>query len=161
MKLGFIGMRDVRLARRFASVGIHVLAASVTAAERDARIVVLDGAVAVAQALAAPRVIFLDLPDGFTTELAIADVWPECDAGDVVIDLGPGTPDDARRRAAALASVRMHFVDAHASEQGLVLGGSAEAIRVTSGYLDLAGAWAHRGPSGSGYHARLEAGDVA
>ena len=161
MRIGFVGMRDARLVRRFASAGVQVFATAAIALERDARIVVLDGAVAVARALAAPRVIFLDLPDGFSTELAIADVWPECEAGDLVIDLGPGTLDDARRRAAALASVRMHFVDAYAGPQGLALGGSDDAIRRASGHLDLAGAWAHRGPSGSGYHARLDAGDVA
>ncbi|MFO1306635.1 MAG: NAD(P)-binding domain-containing protein [Burkholderiales bacterium] len=159
MKVGFVGVRDARIALQFASAGVEVFATSACA--DGARIVVVENAVVVAQALVAPRVIFLDLPDGFATELAMADVWPECEAGDVVIDLGAGTPDDARRRAAALASVRMHFVDGYASGQGLALGGSEDAVRVAARYLDLAGAWTHRGPSGSGYHARLDTGDVA
>ncbi len=161
MKLGFVGVRDAKLALRFASAGVRVHACSAPPLEGDARVVMLADAVAVAQALAAPRVIFLDIAGGFATELAIQDIWPECMPGDVIVDLGAGAAADARRRAAALASVRMHFVDAHASERGIALGGSEEAVRIVAPYAGLAGAWTHAGPSGSGYHARLDAGEGA
>jgi 6-phosphogluconate dehydrogenase len=119
--------------------------------------VLVPDAVAVAQSLAAPRVIWLDLADGFATELAIQDVWPECAAGDVVVDAGAGTPGDAKRRASSLASVRLHFVDCHVDGDGsLAFGGSDSAMRIVAPYADLAGPWTHRGPCGSGYHARLE-----
>jgi 6-phosphogluconate dehydrogenase len=157
MKIGLVGVRDARLARRLASAGVHVFACGADDLAGDARIVRLPGPVAVAQALAAPRVVWLDLADGFATELAIQDVWPECMPGDVVVDAGPGTPDDAKRRAASLASAQLHFVDCHAdAEGGLVFGGSEEAMRIVAPYADLAGQWTHRGPCGSGYHARLQ-----
>lgn len=161
MKLGFVGVRDPLLARRLLAAGVHVHACAAEPLEQDPRVVLLANAVAVAQALSAPRVIVLDLPDGFATELAIQDIWPECLPGDVIVDLAAGTAADARRRAASLASVRMHFVDGYAAKQGLALGGSAEAMRIVAPYADLAGTWTHAGPSGSGYHARLDAGESA
>jgi 6-phosphogluconate dehydrogenase (decarboxylating) len=152
MKIGLVGMRDTRLARRFAAAGVHVFACGAGELPSDARIVVLPDAVAVTQALAAPRVVWLDLVDGFATELAIQDVWPECAPGDVVVDAGAATPADARRRAASLASVRMHFVDCHVGDDGvLAFGGSDDAMRIVAPYADLVGQWQHRGPSGSGF----------
>jgi 6-phosphogluconate dehydrogenase (decarboxylating) len=159
MKIGLVGVRDARLARRFACAGVRVFACGADDLAGDARIVLLPGAVAVAQALAAPRVVWLDQADGFATEIAIQDVWPECVPGDVIVDAGAGTPDDARRRAASLASARLHFVDCHVDFEGrLAFGGSEDAMRIVSPYADLAGQWTHRGPCGSGYHARLESG---
>src|SRR5262245_53600398 len=102
MKIGLVGLRDPRLARRFASSGVRVFACGAEDLVGDARIVLLPDAVAVAQALASPRVVWLDLADGFATELAIQDVWPECAPGDVVVDAGAGSPEDAKRRAASL-----------------------------------------------------------
>ena len=157
MKIGLVGVRDARLARRFASAGVRVFACGADDLLGDARIVLLPNAVAVAQALAAPRVVWLDLADGYATELAIQDVWPECAPGDVIVDTGVGAPDDAKRRAASLASVQLHFVDCHVDADGLLsFGGSEDAMRIIAPYADLAGQWLHRGPCGSGYHARLE-----
>lgn len=157
MKVGLVGVGDARIARRFASAGVRVFACGAACLEGDARIVLLPSAVEVAQSLAAPRVVWLDLADGFSTELAIQDVWPECVPGDVVVDAGAGTAADARRRAASLASARLHFVDCFVGEDGrLVFGSSDEAMRIVAPYADLAGQWVHRGGSGSGYHARLD-----
>jgi len=157
MKIGLVGVRDARIARRFASAGVRVFACGAPSLEGDARIVLLPNAVEVAQSLPAPRLVWLDLADGFATELAIQDVWPECVPGDVVVDAGAGTVADARRRAASLAAARLHFVDCFAGEDGrLAFGGSDDAMRIVAPYADLAGQWTHRGGSGSGYHARLD-----
>jgi 6-phosphogluconate dehydrogenase (decarboxylating) len=159
MKIGLVGLRDPRLAHRLASAGVRVFACGAEELAGDARIVLLPNAVAVTQALAAPRVVWLDLADGFATELAIQDVWPECSPGDVVVDAGLATPADARRRAASLASAQLHFVDCSVGEDGLLsFGGAEDAMRIVAPYADLAGHWTHRGPSGSGYHARLAHG---
>ena len=160
MKTGFVGVRHARLARRFAAAGVHVFACGADDLAGDARIALLPDAVAVARALAAPRVVWLDLADGFATELAIQDVWPECVPGDVVVDMGAGTRDDAKRRAASLASARVHFVDCHVRPDGLIVfGGGEDALRIVAPYADLAGQWTHGGPAGSGYHARLGSTD--
>ena len=157
MKIGLVGLRDPRLARQFASAGVHVFACCADDLAGDARIVLLPNAVAVAQALAAPRVVWLDFADGYATELAIQDVWPECAPGDVLVDAGMGTPEDAKRRAASLASAQLYFVDCHVDADGaLSFGGSEDAMRIVAPYADLAGQWTHRGPCGSGYDARLD-----
>ena len=156
MKIGLVGVRDARLARRLASAGVRVFACGAADLLGDARIVLLPNAVTVAQSLPAPRVVWLDLADGFATELAIQDVWPECAPGDVVVDAGAATPDDAKRRAASLASAQLHFVDCHVHSDGLLsFGGTDDAMRLVAPYADLVGQWTHRGPCGSGYHARL------
>lgn len=156
MKIGFVGVREGSLARRLASAGVRVFACDAPLLSGDARIVLLPNAVAVAQALAAPRVVWLALADGFATELAIQDVWPECAAGDVIVDAGGGTVEDACRRAASLASARLHFVDGHVHGDGrLSLGGSDDALHIVAPYADLAGRWTHVGATGSGYHAGL------
>ena len=156
MKIGLVGLRDAGLARRLVSAGVHVFACGADELAGDARVVLLPNAVAVTQALAAPRVVWIDLADGYATELAIQDVWPECAPGDVVVDAGTGTPEDARRRAASLASAELHFVDCHVGADGLLsFGGSEDALRIVAPYADLAGHWTHRGPCGSGYDARL------
>jgi len=155
MDVGYIGAR-VELVRRIEAAGMRIFVCGVETANS------LPSAVAVARALSAPRVVCLDLADGFTAELAIQDVWPECTAGDVIVDFGGGTPGDGRRRADALASVRMHFVDAHArrDDDGFLVrvGGHADAIRAVAALFDaLCGKarWTHGGPPGSGYHAAM------
>jgi 6-phosphogluconate dehydrogenase (decarboxylating) len=155
MEVGYIGAR-VELALRIEAAGMRVVACGVETANS------LPNAVAVARALSAPRIVCLDLGDGFATELAIQDVWPECAPGDVVVDFGGGEQGDGRRRADALASVRMHFVDAHAHRDGdgllVRVGGHADAIRAVAALFDaLCGKmrWTHGGPPGSGYHAAM------
>ena len=160
MNIGFVGVRDTPLVRRLAAGGVRVFACGTDDPAAGARIEVLPDAVAVARALATPRVVWLDHADGFATERAIQDVWPECAPGDVVVDMGPGDVADARRRAASLASARLHFVDCHVRADGLLaFGGSEDAMRVLAPYANLAGRWTHRGASGSGYHARLGSTD--
>jgi 6-phosphogluconate dehydrogenase (decarboxylating) len=139
MDIGFVGGR-VEIAQRLAQAGFRVVASGST--------------VDIAKALRAPRVVILDLADGFATELAIQDAWPECEAGDVIVDVGPAAAADGQRRAAALASVRMHFVDATLRGETLSAGGDVAAISLVAACFDaLAERWTHVGPSGSGYHA--------
>jgi 6-phosphogluconate dehydrogenase len=160
LNTGFVGVRDARLAYRFAAAGVRVFACWTDGLPGDAGIELLPDAVAVARALAAPRVVWLDLADGYATERAIQDVWPECARGDVIVDVGAGNVGDARRRAASLASAGLHFLDCHFAAGGqLVFGGSEEAIRIVAPFAGVAGSWTHRGPSGSGYHARLGSTD--
>ena len=154
MNVGFIGQR-IDVARRLGRAGIRVFASGPDFAVVG-NVTLMPNAVAVARALAAPRITMLDLADGFATELAIQDVWPECAAGDVIVDFGRGTRADGQRRAAALASVRMHFIDATLSEKALHVGGEALAIAIAAPYFDGLGVqWTHKGPPGSGYHAAL------
>lgn len=153
--IGFVGSRCRPLVERFVAAGTPL--AWCAPDERDeAGVVRADNAVVLAQALHAPRVVWLRLPDGFATELAIQDVWPELDAGDVVVDAGSGEAADGSRRAASLASAGIGFVDCGLVGGALLLGGEAAAIRLVAPYADtIAGAsgWTHCGPAGTGYRA--------
>lgn len=166
MGIGFVGLGHDRVARRLALAGVRVLACDTEgradALAVDAGIVAMPDAVALARALSAPRVAWLDLPTGFATELAIQEVWPEFAPGDVIVDAGGGEVADGVRRAASLASARIHFVDCwvQASDTGfeLFMGGDPAAIRIVAPYVEIlceGGRWTHCGPAGSGYHAAL------
>jgi len=156
LHIGFVGSRCRPLVERLARSG-HAVGWHAPAMEPFAGVTAFSNAVEVARALAAPRIAWLDLPTGYSTELAIQDVWPEFSPGDVIVDSGAGTCDDGRRRAAALASARMWFVDARiVRENGmaLFLGGDAAAIAIVAPYADvLAAGWTHCGAAGTGYTA--------
>ena len=143
MDVGIVGLAGAGavLARRWACAGMRV-----AAFDRDGRAPPDDGAhgacalasaVAVARALAAPRVVWLCVPAGVATELALQEVWPELSAGDVIVDVGDAHYHDAPRRAAALASVGIHFADCGMRDIGadaatVLLGGSAAAARIVA-----------------------------
>ena len=166
MDIGFVGLRRDAVARRLAQAGIRVLGVDADgraeALAAESVLVAMPDTVALARALAAPRVVWLDLATGFATELAIQDAWPELAPGDVIVDAGGGDASDGHRRAASLASARIHFIDCfvHGDESRLALsvGGDPVAVRVLAPYADIvAGAtqWTHCGPPGAGYHAGL------
>jgi 6-phosphogluconate dehydrogenase (decarboxylating) len=158
--IGFVGSRCRPLVTRLAQSGYAVAWHAQESSGVERAVIVAD-AVALARALAAPRVAWLDLPTGFATELAIQDVWPEFAPGDVIVDAGGGNEDDGRRRAASLASAGIRFVDccvrwpAGEGAPSLFMGGEDAAIRTVAPYADLIageGGWSHCGPAGSGYH---------
>lgn len=123
----------------------------------------VSSAVAVARSLSAPRIVWLCVPAGAATELAMQDVWPELAAGDVIVDVGDAHHHDAPRRAAALASVGIHFADCGMRDTGddaatVLLGGSAEAARIVAPLARIAagkGTYAHCGSAGAGHYVRM------
>jgi 6-phosphogluconate dehydrogenase len=169
MDVGIVGLAGAGaiLARRWACAGLRV-----AVFDRDGRTSpdegtqgarALPSAVAVARSLAAPRVVWLCVPAGAATELAMQDVWPELAAGDVIVDAGDAHFDDAPRRAAALASVGIHFADCSvrdgdADAATVLLGGSAAAVRIVGPLARIAagkGVYAHCGPAGAGHYVRM------
>lgn len=161
MDIGFVGLHDGRAARRLACAGMRVLGFDAAgAALAQANVTLMPSAAALARALSPPRVVWLDVPAGVATELAIADVWPEMAAGDVIVDTGPAHFADARRRVAALASVGIHFVDCALRHEPAVMltGGHPDAARVVAPYAALlapASRWRHCGPAGAAHYTRM------
>lgn len=165
MDIGFVGLRHDRVLRRLARAGVRVFGCDpegrAEALAAEAVIVALPNAAAVARLLHAPRVAWLDLPTGFATELAIADVWPEFAPGDVIVDAGDGNATDASRRAAALASARIRFVQCRViagagdAPVSLVLRGDAAAIGIVAPYADIV-AGQSGWTSAAGYHACMQ-----
>ncbi|MEO8755453.1 MAG: NAD(P)-binding domain-containing protein [Casimicrobiaceae bacterium] len=172
MDIGFIGLSgdSERVARQAARAGVNVFgfdASGRAAALADEKVLVaLPDAVALARALSAPRVVWMNVRPGKETELAIQDVWPELAAGDVIIDAAGARYKDAARREDALATAKIHFVDCMVAppegddDDGLVLyfGGNSAAAQVFAPMAEVlapGGGWLHFGPAGSGHYLRM------
>ncbi len=168
MDIGFVGLAGGSddVARRLARGGVNVFgfdSGGRAAALADENILTaMPTAVALARALSAPRVVWISVAPGVDTELAIQEVWPELAAGDVIVDAGAANYQDAPRREAALATVKIHFVDCAVapvegdSADGSVLyfGGSAAAAQIFAPVADILAperGWLHCGPAGSGH----------
>jgi 6-phosphogluconate dehydrogenase len=111
---------------------------------RDAvQALVLDGATgaesldAFIAALPRPRVVWLMVPAGAPTDAMVDAVAARCTTGDILIDGGNTHYKDDLRRARALASAGIHYVDVGTSggvwglERGysLMIGGEAAVVQ--------------------------------
>jgi 6-phosphogluconate dehydrogenase len=118
--------------------------------------------------LKSPRVVWLMLPSGQVTEDMIAQVAPQLQAGDVLVDGANSMYKDAVRRAASLKSKGVEFMDAgvsggvHGLANGycLMVGGSDHALRQVRPYLEVLApardtGWLHCGPTGSGHYVKM------
>jgi 6-phosphogluconate dehydrogenase len=175
MQLGLIGLgrMGANMARRLARGGIEVIGHARSAESRAAlagepRVATVDAISALVGALAPPRIVWLMLPQGDATARVLADLTPQLAAGDLVVDGGNAFYKQSIKRAAALADLRIEFVDAGVSggvwgaEVGyaLMFGGAATAVaRVAPLARILAPApergWLHCGPAGSGHFVKM------
>ena len=175
MDIGIIGLGRMggNMARRLARAGVRVVGFDPDANARGT--LAAEGAIepvasvqALARALPATRIVWLMVPAGTTTELTIEDVWPELSGGDVIVDGGNAFYKDSQRRAAALASAGVRFVDCGVSggiwglDNGyaLMFGADAEAARAIEPYVKILApapdrGWLHCGPPGSGHFVKM------
>jgi len=175
MDIGIVGLGRMggNMARRLARGGVRVIgfdpdtkvAATLAA---DGVLTPAATLVDLAHALPAPRVVWLMVPAGAATELAIETVWPELRKGDVIVDGGNANYKDSQRRATALAAAGIHFVDCGVSggvwgnDNGyaLMYGGSAAAAAILAPYARILApaadkGWLHCGPPGSGHFVKM------
>ena len=175
MEIGIVGLGRMggNMARRLARAGVRVVGFDPDAGVREALaregvVTAAASAIAVVHELRAPRVVWLMVPAGEVTEMAVQDVWPEMQRGDLLVDGGNANYKESQRRAAALASAGLHFVDCGVSggvwglDNGyaLMFGGSGEAARLLEPYARILApaadrGWLHCGPAGSGHFAKM------
>ncbi len=175
MHIGIVGLGRMggnmarRLARGGASVtGFDPDAAALAALAGEGVLTAVPSLVQLARALPAPRVVWMMVPAGATTELAIETIWPELAAGDVIVDGGNANYKDSQRRAAALAAAGIHFVDCGVSggvwglENGyaLMFGGNAAGAALVGPVARILApapdrGWLHCGPSGAGHFVKM------
>jgi 6-phosphogluconate dehydrogenase len=175
MEIGFAGLGRMggNMARRLARAGVRV-----HGYDRNPDIVreladegVLTPAASLidlAHRLPAPRIVWLMVPAGAATELAVQDLWPELARGDLLIDGGNANYKESQRRASALTSAGIHFIDCGVSggvwgkDEGyaLMFGGAPDAARMFEPYARLLApapdrGWLHCGPAGSGHFVKM------
>ena len=175
MQIAMVGLGKMggNMARRLRRGGIGVVGYT-HSPEAVASLVAEEGMVAassVADAvskLQSPRVVWLMLPSGETTENQIRELAPMLARGDIVVDGGNSNYKDSQRRGAWLAEQGIGFMDAGTSggiwglENGycLMVGATPEVAKVMEPVLKaLAPApdrgWAHVGPVGSGHFTKM------
>ena len=173
--IGMVGLGRMggNMARRIARAGLDVTAWDRAAGARaglsgEAGVKIVETLEALAQALPAPRVVWLMLPAGAPTEQTLTELRGLLDSGDVVVDGANAWYRDSIRRAEELAPLGLQYVDAGVSGgvwglvngYGLMVGGPAEAVQRAEPFLRaLAPApdqgWLHCGPSGAGHFTKM------
>jgi len=172
MELGFVGLgrMGLNMVTRLTRGG-HKVVAYDRSADAVSR-AVSQGAVAagsldaIVAALSPPRAVWVMVPAGDPTESTVASLGALLSADDVVIDGGNSNFHDDVRRAQALASQRIHYIDAGTSggiwglQEGycLMVGGAVDVCKrlepifltlaPTDGYLRV-------GDHGAGHYVKM------
>ncbi|HEX9936422.1 MAG TPA: decarboxylating 6-phosphogluconate dehydrogenase [Longimicrobium sp.] len=173
MRLGMVGLGKMggNMVERLLGGG-HEVAVYDLDPELTRRVGSAQGATAVfsleemAQALQAPRVVWVMVPAGAPTESTLATLAGLLEPGDVLIDGGNSNFHDSKRRASELATRGIGFVDAGTSggvwglKVGycLMVGGTPEAVAVCEpAFRTLAppDGYLHVGPSGAGHFTKM------
>ena len=175
MEIGIVGLgrMGANMARRLARGGVQVVAFDVSpvaraSVESEKVISAAPSLEAVASALRAPRVVWLMLPAGEVTQSTLAELVPQLQRGDVVVDGANAYYKDSMQRATQLAAHGLHFADAGVSggiwglQNGyaIMLGGNAEAAERVIPFVKILApgpdqGWTHCGPAGSGHFVKM------
>ncbi|OQX13353.1 MAG: 6-phosphogluconate dehydrogenase (decarboxylating) [Desulfobulbaceae bacterium A2] len=172
MRIGMIGLgrMGMNMARRLLRAGHEVVAYNRTPARAEE--IAREGAEAAVNLetlvakLPFPRVVWLMLPAGETVDRHIAQLSNLLAPGDLIVEGGNSRHQDDVRRAAALATVGIRYLDAGVSggiwglEKGYctMVGGAAEDFTVIEPLLrDLApvDGYLHCGPTGAGHFVKM------
>lgn len=163
MQIGMVGLGRMggNMAERLRRGGHTVVGYA-----RDPKVSDVSSLRDLADALAAPRTVWVMVPSGDAVEQTVTALADLLSAGDVVVDGGNSNFRDSMRRAATLHERGIALVDCGTSggvwglEEGycLMAGGDGEAIaRIEPALATLAppNGWAHVGPSGAGHFTKM------
>ncbi len=174
MELGLIGLGKMggNMARRLLEGGHRVVVTDRN--EQAVKELAACGATAASDPkdmiakLASPRSVWLMLPSGDITESMVTEMGSLLSSGDCIIDGGNTLYKDDMRRADALKSKGIYYVDCGTSggvwglKEGysMMIGGDKEPVeRLKSVFETLAPAadkgWGHVGPVGSGHFVKM------
>lgn len=134
--------------------------------DRDRRLADTASLEDLVEALAAPRVVWLMVPAGESTESTLQRLSELLARGDLVVEGGNSYYRDSQRHADALAAQGIDFVDVGVSggiwgpTEGfcLMAGGTQAAVQRIEPLLEALaadGGWAHVGPSGAGHFVKM------
>ena len=117
-------------------------------------------------ALPSPKVVWVMVPAGPPTEGVITQLYEKLSAGDIVIDGGNSFYKDSQRRAQALKSRGIGFLDVGTSggiwgrSEGycMMVGGDAAMVSIVKPIFDTLApqdGWINTGPAGSGHFVKM------
>ena len=175
MEFGLVGLGRMggNMARRLARKGVriaitnrsHDVTEAIAAETGHTACATLADMVA---ALEAPRIVWLMLPAGDATEVALTALLPLLSPGDLVVDGANAYYKDDQRRAELLAARKIDFADAGVSggvwglDNGycIMFGGSDAAAARLKPYMEAlaptpTAGWLHAGPVGSGHFVKM------
>ncbi len=175
MEFGIVGLGRMggNMARRLARQGkqIAVMNRSFDVTEalvKETGHIACRDATDLVAALEAPRIIWLMLPAGKTTEAVFSELLPLLSPGDLIVDGANTHYQDDAPRAARCAELGIEFADAGVSggvwglENGycIMFGGSDAAAARLQPYLEALAptpttGWLHTGPVGSGHYVKM------
>jgi 6-phosphogluconate dehydrogenase len=176
MELAIIGAGRMgrNMALRLARGGHHVTVYNRTPekafdlAKEDPRIEALRSLDQIPARLSPPRVAWIMVPAGESTEQVIDALVPILAANDVIIDGGNSNFADTIRRAPKMEARGIHFIDVGTSGgirgltegYSLMIGGKPEIAERLRGLFEaLAPApdrgWGHVGPNGAGHFVKM------
>ena len=176
LEIGLYGLGRMggNMARRLSRGGVRVLAYNrsfeVTRilADDEANIVACHSLEEMVAGLATPRVVWLMLPAGEATELAVNTLCDMLSPGDLLVDGANSHYKDAQRRAVVAEGRGLDFVDVGVSggiwglHNGycLMAGGRSEAVERLTPYLRILApapdrGWLHVGSSGAGQFVKM------
>ena len=176
LQIGMVGLGRMggNMAKRLARGGVRVLAynRSFDVAQRlageEPNIQACHSLQEVVAGLAAPRVLWLMLPAGQATEVAILQAAALLSPGDILVDGANGYYKEAVARAAQLSGQGIRFVDVGVSggiwglDNGycLMAGGEDVAVGALTPFLRVLApaadrGWLHAGPVGSGHFVKM------
>lgn len=176
LQIGLYGLGRMggNMARRLSRGGVRVLAYNRSfevarrIADEEAHIAACRSLEEMVAGLPAPRVIWLMLPAGEATELAVDTLSDMLSPGDMLVDGANGHYKDAQRRALVAEGRGLDFVDVGVSggiwglDNGycLMVGGRQEAVQRLVPYLKILApapdrGWLHAGPSGAGQFVKM------
>lgn len=175
MQLGMIGLGKMgaNMTRRLIQGG-HELVVTDVNQDTITKVANETGAqgvserIALVDALAGPRAIWVMVPAGDATESTLFDLAEHLAEGDILIDGGNSNYKDTQRRAQALKAKGIHLVDVGTSGgvwgltegYSMMIGGADEAVaHLEPIFKTLAPApdrgWGHVGPSGAGHFTKM------
>ena len=163
MKLGIVGLGRMggNMTERLRKGGHDVETYARTAPERTA-----DSLVELAMKLEQPRIVWLMIPSGAPTEMAIKTLLPLLEDGDILVDGGNSNFRDSIRRAEEGKAKGVSFLDAGVSggiwglAEGycLMVGGDEAAFETVEPILATLApedGYARVGPSGAGHFVKM------
>lgn len=176
LQIGLYGLGRMggNMARRLSRGGVRVLAYNRSfevarrIADEETHVAACRSLEEMVAGLPAPRVVWLMLPAGEATELAVNTLSDMLSPGDMLVDGANGHYKDAERRALVAEGRGLDFVDVGVSggiwglDNGycLMAGGRQEAVQRLVPYLKILApapdrGWLHAGPSGAGQFVKM------